>query len=93
MVMTVEAFLHRRSPRVNGAVHVGVAKPAVNVLVTGMEAASTEVVKRVANRLLGRAFRLIPLLGIPLGASVNISSTLLVGGQARSYFMACDGRP
>ena len=62
-------------------------------LVSGLEAAATDVARRTTSRILGRAFRLLPLLGIPIGASVNISSTLLVGGRARSYFVACDPRP
>ena len=37
VLMTVEALFHRRNPRVGGALHAGMAKPAGNLLHPGMD--------------------------------------------------------
>jgi hypothetical protein len=37
-------------------------------------------------KLLGRSYKLLPFLSIPLSASINIASTMMVGNQARKYF-------
>jgi hypothetical protein len=44
------------------------------------------VAERLIPRLLRGTYRIIPFLGIPLSASINIASTLTVGNQARKYF-------
>ena len=54
----------------------------------GLTHAAAEVAAKITPRFLGRAYKLIPLLGIPLSASINIASTMMVGNQARKYFSA-----
>ncbi|MEE8399644.1 MAG: hypothetical protein V3S89_11610 [Desulfobacterales bacterium] len=55
-------------------------------LKAGLVEATAEVAARISPRFLGRAYKLIPLLGIPLSASINIASTMMVGNHARKYF-------
>lgn len=59
---------------------------AEGYLRSGLARASTEVAERLIPRLLRGTYRIIPFLGIPLSASINIASTLTVGNQARKYF-------
>lgn len=54
----------------------------------GIAKAAAEVFSKITPRLLGRAYKLIPLINIPLSASINIASTMIVGNQARKYFSA-----
>lgn len=55
-------------------------------LTAGMVEATAEVAAKISPRFLGRAYKLIPLLGIPLSAAINIASTMMVGNHARKYF-------
>ncbi len=55
-------------------------------LKAGMVDAASEVATKMTPRVFGKAYRLIPLIGIPLSASVNIASTMMVGNHARKYF-------
>ena len=59
---------------------------AARYLKNGIAKAAAEVSAKIAPRLLGRAYKLIPLISIPLSASINIASTMMVGNQARKYF-------
>jgi len=52
----------------------------------GVVDAAAEVAAKITPRFLGKSYKLIPLLGIPLSASINIASTMMVGNQARKYF-------
>ncbi|HIJ58056.1 MAG TPA: hypothetical protein HPP41_00105 [Deltaproteobacteria bacterium] len=52
----------------------------------GIADVAAEVGPKITRRLLGRAYKLIPFIGIPLSASINIASTMIVGNQARKYF-------
>ncbi len=52
----------------------------------GMTHAASEVAAKITPRLMGRAYKLIPFISIPLSASINIASTMMVGNQARKYF-------
>ena len=52
----------------------------------GLTTAAAEVAAEITPRFLGRAYKLIPLVSIPLSASINIASTMMVGNQARKYF-------
>jgi hypothetical protein len=52
----------------------------------GVTEAAAEVAAKITPRLLGRAYKLIPFISIPLSASINITSTMIVGSQARKYF-------
>ena len=52
--------------------------------------ATTDLAQKFGPRLLGRAYKLIPFVGIPLSASMNIASTMMVGHQARKYFSTGD---
>jgi len=63
---------------------VDVAK--ARYLRAGMVDAASEVATKITPRIFGKAYRLIPLIGIPLSASVNIASTMMVGNHARKYF-------
>lgn len=63
---------------------VDVAK--ASYLKKGISEAAAEVAAKITPRFMGRAYKLIPLLGIPLSASINIASTMMVGNQARKYF-------
>ncbi len=56
----------------------------------GISRASMEVAERLIPRLVGKVYRFIPFLGIPIGASINAVSTLMVGKQARKYFSMWD---
>ncbi|MBF0566311.1 MAG: EcsC family protein [Nitrospirae bacterium] len=59
---------------------------AAHYIKAGLSRATTEVAERLLPRLLRMTYRFIPFLGIPLGASINIVSTMMVGNQARKYF-------
>jgi len=63
----------------------------VKYLNKGMADATADVAKKLSPRFFGRAYKLIPLISIPLSASINIVSTMMVGNQARKYFSAGDG--
>ncbi len=52
----------------------------------GIVDATAEVAAKITPRFLGRAYKLIPFISIPLSASINIASTMMVGNQARKYF-------
>ncbi len=69
-----------------GILKNSVDKIAEGYLTKGISKASAEVAERMIPRLLGRAYKLIPLLGIPLGASINAFSTMMVGKRAKRYF-------
>ena len=70
-----------------GAMRRAINEMAQGYLRTGLTKATTEVAERLIPRLLRGTFRFLPFLGIPLGASINIASTLMVGNQARRYFV------
>ena len=59
---------------------------AARFLKMGITEAAAEVAAKTSPRFLGRAYRLIPFVSIPLNASVNIASIMMVGSQARKYF-------
>jgi hypothetical protein len=73
------------------AVTAGVLRKAVDELAedyirTGLARATAEIAEKLIPRLLSKWYRFIPLLGIPLGVSVNIATTMMIGNQARKYF-------
>ncbi len=49
----------------------------------GVKSSAEEVAERIGLKSAGRA---IPLVGIPLGATANYYSTMLVGRKAKEYF-------
>jgi molybdenum cofactor biosynthesis enzyme len=59
---------------------------SVSYLKMGFREAASEVAAKITPRFFGRAYRLIPLVSIPLNASVNIVSTMMVGNRASKYF-------
>lgn len=69
-----------------GGMRRAINEMAQRYLSTGLTKATSEVAERLLPRLLRRTFKFLPFLGIPLGASINIASTLMVGNQARRYF-------
>ena len=69
-----------------GAMRRAINEMAQGYLRTGLTKATTEVAERLVPRLLRGSFKFLPFLGIPLSASINIASTLMVGNQARRYF-------
>ncbi|HUV49779.1 MAG TPA: hypothetical protein VMW78_01990 [Anaerolineae bacterium] len=56
----------------------------------GIAYAAEDVTRKISPRFFGRAYKLIPLISIPLSASINIASTMMVGNQARNYFSVGD---
>lgn len=69
-----------------GTLRRSIDEIAEGYLVNGLAKASAEVAERLIPRLLRNTYKIIPFLGIPLSASLNIASTLTVGNQARKYF-------
>jgi uncharacterized protein (DUF697 family) len=59
---------------------------AARYIKKGVTGAAAKVAAKITPRLVGRAYKLIPFIGIPLSASINIASTMMVGNQARKYF-------
>ena len=59
---------------------------AARYLKRGIKHAASEVAAKITPRLMGRAYKLLPFIGIPASASINIASTMMVGNQARKYF-------
>ncbi len=56
----------------------------------GITESAVDIADRIGPRLLGRAYKLLPLVGIPISASINMASTIMVGNQARKYFSTWD---
>ncbi len=56
----------------------------------GLAKSSAEVAEKLLPRLLGRGYKVLPFLGIPIGISINAISTMLVGKRARQYFSSWD---
>lgn len=63
----------------------------VGYLKKGINESAADLSGTLGPRILGKAYKVVPLLGIPLSASINISSTMIVGNQARKYFSTWDG--
>ncbi|MBF0568260.1 MAG: hypothetical protein HQK95_05270 [Nitrospirae bacterium] len=73
------------------AVTAGVLRKTVDTLAedyikTGLARAAAEVAEKVVPRLLSKWYKFLPVLGIPLGISVNVATTMMIGNQARKYF-------
>lgn len=69
-----------------GVLRKTVDSVAADYIKIGLERAVTEVAQKAIPRLLSKWYRLIPLVGIPLGASINVATTMMIGNQARKYF-------
>ena len=59
----------------------------------GIPDSALDVSAKLAPRFAGKAYRLIPFLGVPISASLNIASTMLIGNQARKYFSTWEDSP
>jgi len=59
----------------------------------GIPDSAIDVSAKLVPRFAGKAYRLIPFLGIPISASLNIASTMMVGNQARKYFSTWEETP
>jgi len=59
----------------------------------GIPDSAVDVSAKLIPRFAGKAYRLIPFLGIPISASLNIASTMLIGNQARKYFSTWEDSP
>lgn len=59
---------------------------AQKYLIKGIEAATFDVATVLTPKIFSRAFKILPLVSIPLSASINIYSTYIVGKMARNYF-------
>lgn len=59
---------------------------AEGYLQSGLSKASAEVIERMIPQFLKRTYKIIPFLGIPIGASISAVSTMTVGSRARKYF-------
>jgi len=68
-----------------------VDKAAVGHLQMGMGKAANTLARKIGLQTGSKMTRLIPFLGIPFCASINIASTMMVGKQARRYFSAWGG--
>ncbi|MEE9503553.1 MAG: hypothetical protein V3V90_00345 [Thermodesulfobacteriota bacterium] len=68
-------------------------KAAMGHLQTGIGKAATAFSRKLGLQTTSKMTRLIPFLGIPFCASINIASTLIVGKQALKYFSAWSGNP
>lgn len=63
---------------------------ASRFLKKGIVWSASEVAAILTPRMVGKSYKFIPFLGIPLSASVNIASTITVGNHARKYFSSKD---
>ena len=59
----------------------------------GIPDSAAEISARLLPKYAGRAYKILPFLGMPLSASINITSTMMVGNQARKYFSTWDEFP
>lgn len=59
---------------------------AQTYLLKGIEAATFDVATVLSPKIFSRAFKILPLISIPMSASINIYSTYTVGKLARNYF-------
>lgn len=59
----------------------------------GIPDSAVDVSAKLIPRFAGKAYRIIPFLSIPIAASLNIASTMMVGNQARKYFSTWDDSP
>ncbi|MBF0457191.1 MAG: EcsC family protein [Nitrospirae bacterium] len=59
---------------------------ASDYIKTGLARATVEIAEKAIPRLLTKWYKLIPLIGIPIGVSVNAATTMMIGNQARKYF-------
>ena len=59
---------------------------ASRFLKKGIVWSASEVAAILTPRMVGKSYKFIPFLGMPLSASVNIASTIMVGNHARKYF-------
>lgn len=59
----------------------------------GIPGSALDVSAELLPRVAGKAYRFIPFLGIPISASLNIASTMMVGNQARKYFSTWEDSP
>ncbi|MBC8412309.1 hypothetical protein H8E50_01395 [bacterium] len=63
---------------------------AESYLVHGAGKAAAGVTEKLLPRLLRKSYKFIPFLGVPIGASINAVSTIMVGKRARKYFSNWD---
>lgn len=73
-----------------GALRNLVDTMAEKYLRKGITESAIDVADKVGPRFLGRAYKLLPFVGIPISASINMASTMMVGNQARKYFGTWD---
>ena len=66
---------------------------SVAYLRKGIPDSALDVSAKLVPRFSGKAYRLIPFLGIPISASLNIASTMMIGNQARKYFSTWECSP
>jgi hypothetical protein len=69
-----------------GMIRHAVDELATRYVATGLPKAVSEVAERLAPKLLGRSYKFLPFVSIPLAASINMVSTMTVGNHARKYF-------
>jgi len=67
-----------------------VDKAAGGYLRRGLADVALELAEKVSPKVLGFSYKLIPFLGVPLNASINAASTVIIGKQARKYFSTWD---
>lgn len=69
-------------------IKTSVDRVATKYLRVGLHKAALTLSSRLGLKVGSRAARVIPVLGVPLSASLNIASTRKVGARARKYFSA-----
>lgn len=66
-------------------------KATIGHLQMGIGKAAAALARKMGLQTTSKMTRLIPFLGIPFCASVNIASTMMVGKQAMKYFSSLSG--
>nr|WCC90927.1 magnetosome protein Mad31 [Desulfobacteraceae bacterium] len=79
----------------NDEIAMDITKTSINQLIhstatrflsRGIKESSLEVVERLATRMLGRMVRWLPLISIPINASMNVNAIKSTGLRAKNYF-------
>lgn len=61
-------------------------------MVIGLEKASLDIGEKISTRIIRKSYKLLPFISMPVSAAINIAAVMMVGNQARKYFLACDDR-
>ncbi len=59
----------------------------------GIEKAATSLFNKLGIKISSRITKILPILGIPIGAAINIASTKNIGNYAKKYFSELKNSP